>query len=407
MVPMTSASGMLLADAAATFSRQLKSRPQTDLAIVFADWTGAMPGDHPEARQVISAASARTGVQQDFQTVAAIGFAFDAGLLDTSQLAALKQGIERQIGRQPFIDEVPMPFCSDAVGLLGIALGTRKLADTALSERVICWLRGFLRKIYELDGTEDWQRCLFDAADYVLGGKIGLPPVASEQAADVRAMLAARSILPGGERSEQEEMSVYRLLAASSTVQLSYEHAAIRLSALNWLTRSSPSAVPGRMTMEGLVRLLERIPAGLRNWTWEDKPRTPTSTARQWHIDNEYHVQNLLSLVLAPIFPDLDDEQYLTKIGQKNPRADFHIPSMKDMVEAKFFRSVDKPQKMIDEIAADASLYCAMGNECVGVIAVIWDDAGRSHEHDYMKQGLKKLPGVIDAIVISRPGDWK
>ena len=61
--------------------------------------------------------------------------------------------------------------------------------------------------------------------------------------------------------------------------------------------------------------------------------------ARQWHVDNEYHVQNLLWVLLAPIFPDLDDEQYLTKIGQKNPRADLYIPSMKLIVEAKFLRA--------------------------------------------------------------------
>ena len=63
-------------------------------------------------------------------------------------------------------------------------------------------------------------------------------------------------------------------------------------------------------------------------------------------------------------------------------------------------------QKMIDEIASDASLYNAMGNDCAGIIAFIWDDSARSHEHDYLRQGLKKLPGILDAVVISRPSDW-
>jgi hypothetical protein len=47
-----------------------------------------------------------------------------------------------------------------------------------------------------------------------------------------------------------------------------------------------------------------------------------------------------------------------------------------------------------------------MGNDCTGIIAFIWDDSARSHEHDYLRQGLRKLPGIIDAIVISRPSDW-
>jgi hypothetical protein len=63
-------------------------------------------------------------------------------------------------------------------------------------------------------------------------------------------------------------------------------------------------------------------------------------------------------------------------------------------------------QKVIDEISSDASLYSAMGNDCAGIILVIWDDSARSHEHDYLKQGLRKLPNIVDAVVVSRPSDW-
>jgi REase_DpnII-MboI len=160
------------------------------------------------------------------------------------------------------------------------------------------------------------------------------------------------------------------------------------------------------MTAQSLVRLLERVPAGLRRWTWEKTARVPNSPVRQWHIDHEYHVQNLLWLLLAPIFPDLDDEQYLKKIGQKTPRADLYIPSMKIIIEAKFVRPGERFQKVIEEISADASLYLAMGNNCDGIIPFIWDNSSRSQEHDYLKEGLKKLPGIIDVVVISRPSDW-
>lgn len=116
-------------------------------------------------------------------------------------------------------------------------------------------------------------------------------------------------------------------------------------------------------------------------------------------------MQNLLWMLLSPIFPDLDDEQYLAKIGQ-NPRADLYIPSMKLIVEAKFLRPADRIQKTIDEIASDLSLYRSMGNDCGGVIAFIWDAGGRTNEHDYLRQGLKKMPGLVDAVIVSRPRDW-
>ena len=64
---------------------------------------------------------------------------------------------------------------------------------------------------------------------------------------------------------------------------------------------------------------------------------------------------------------------------------------MKLIVEVKFLRAGDKMQKIIDEIASDASLYNAMGNDCAGIIAFIWDDSARSHEHDYLRPGLKEV----------------
>jgi hypothetical protein len=408
VVLVSAVSDFLLVDARAALERSLKSRPQPDIALVFGSWIAQAAAETSEAATIAAAAVQRSGAQQDFQTVAILGYALHGGLLDTGSRVSLKQGLDRLAGRQPFVDEVPMPFCSDAIGLLGVAVGAREIADTSVSSRIVAWLGGFIKKIYEMDGTEDWQRCLFCAADHVLGQNIGLSLNASAEAADVRVALRAKGILTSAEdhAAEEEEANALKLIARNSSSQFSYGRAAIRLAALEWITRSAPVAVPGRITSQNLLQLLERVPAGLRRWTWEKTPRTANSLATQWHIDHEYHVQNTLWLLLAPIFPDLDDEQYLKKIGQKSPRADLYIPSMKIIVEAKFIRPGEKFQKAIDEIAADASLYRAMGNDCDGIIPFIWDDSSRSQEHDYLRKGLKKLPGVIDAVVISRPSDW-
>ncbi len=361
-----------------------------------------------EAMKMVTAATQRSGAQQDFQTVSTLGFANEAGLLGPEAALTLKQGLERLAGRNPVVDEILMPFCSDAVGILGVALGTRSLADNAVSSQIVSWLSRFLINIYNLDGTENWQRCMFLAADYVLDGGIRIPASALSQADDVRIALAAKNALPrsSGGQAEQEEESALKLILAQGTTEIPYERAAIRLAALEYIVRAAPAVVPGRMVAMDLVRLLERVPAGLRQWTWETQPRTTNGTARQWHVDNEYHVQNLLWLLLAPIFPDLDDEQYLAKIAQKNPRADLHIPSMKLIIEAKFLRPGDKMQKVIDEISSDASLYSAIGNDCAGIIPFIWDDSARSQEHDYLRQGLRKLPNIIDAVIVARPSDW-
>jgi hypothetical protein len=408
VVSVSSTSDLLLTDARAALQRTLAHRPQADLAIVFGYWILMRPTDAPDATKIVAAAMQRSGAQQDFQTIATLGFATASGLLGVDASPTLKQELDTLAGRQPFVDEVPMAFCSDAVGILGVALGTRFLADTSFSAQIVTWLSSFLKTIYHLGGTENWQRCFFQAADLVLGGSIGLASPLLDQAEDVYVALTAKGIFvpANGKTTEEEDEKGLKLILLQGTNEIPYERAAVRLAALEYAVRSAPAVVPGRMSAESLVRLLERVPAGLRKWTWEIQPRTTNGTARQWHIDHEYHVQNLLWVLLAPIFPDLDDEQYLAKIGQKNPRADLYIPSMKLIVEAKFLRSGDKMQKIIDEISSDASLYNAMGNDCAGIIPLIWDDSARSQEHDYLRQGLKKLPGIIDAVIVSRPSDW-
>jgi hypothetical protein len=408
VVLVSQASDFLLADARAALQRALTCRPQSDPAIVFGYWMLMRPGDAAESMQIATDAMQRSGAQQDFQTVATLGFARESGLLEPEAAVTLKQGLERLAGRSPVVDEIPMPFCSDAVGILGVALGTRSLADNGVSSQIVAWLSRFLPNIYNLDGTENWQRTLFQAVDHLLGSGMKLPSATLSQTEDVRIALDAKNTLPrsDGEQAEQEEEMALKLILAQGATETPYERAAIRLCALEYIVRAAPTVVPGRISAQNLIQLLERFPAGLRNWTWETKPRTPAVPMRKWHVDHEYHVQNMLWFLLAPILPDLDDEQYLTKIGRKSPRADLYIPSMKIIVEAKFLRMGDRIQKIIDEISSDASLYGALGNDCDGIIAFVWDDSARSQEHDYLKQGLKKLKGVIGTVIVSRPSDW-
>ena len=69
----------------------------------------------------------------------------------------------------------------------------------------------------------------------------------------------------------------------------------------------------------GWSMFLERIQVGLMRWTWEeDKGRTKNSNPVKWLIENEYHVQNLLYVLMASIFNDIADEIYLDHVGQKN-----------------------------------------------------------------------------------------
>jgi hypothetical protein len=145
------------------------------------------------------------------------------------------------------------------------------------------------------------------------------------------------------------------------------------------------------------------VSRSFRRWTWEQQPRTRKSTVERWNVQNEYHVQNLLWAILAPLFHDLNDEETLSPVGQMNPRVDLSIPSLKTIVEVKFLRPGTPMQSMIGEIAEDAGLY-RTDSRWTSLIPFIWDDSSRTEEHAKLVEGLNKLDMVIGSVVVPRPG---
>jgi REase_DpnII-MboI len=350
-------------------------------------------------------AAANFATTRSYHNLATIGYAAHVSSLDDVQTDVLRQGLKWLCGRSAEIAGDPAPFFTDAVALLGIALAARYLCGDQL-EATCQWMRGFVPRAAELPAIEPWQRCLFSAALHAIGiTDIQLPGDSS--VADVRTALRARSVAPGDagrEEIEADERLTLGVLKQQASADLPLVRAALRFAAFLWIRRSAAVIVPGRVTVPEIIQLLERVPAGLRRWAWDENPRTRGGQARQWHIDNEYHVQDLLYFLLAPIFPDIKDEEYFPSLGQKQPRTDLFLPSMKLIIEVKFLRQADKVTKIIDEVASDTSLYLTKGTEYAGVIPFVWDDSRRVEEHALLRDGLLQIRGVLGAIIISRPG---
>jgi hypothetical protein len=112
----------------------------------------------------------------------------------------------------------------------------------------------------------------------------------------------------------------------------------------------------------------------------------------------------MLWLLLAPLLPDLIDEESTPKVGPVQPRADIGVPSLRLIVEAKFMRADDPPKKMVEQIAQDASLYLVAGSKYDKLIPLIWDDSRRTEHHEEMIRGLRQVAGVVDAVIVPRPG---
>jgi hypothetical protein len=150
-------------------------RRRTELSRAFGAWLLRDANRDSEFASLVRDAATRQGAQQDFQTVAILGFGANAGILAADETESLKKGLRRLAGRGVVIDELPAAFCSDAVGVLGVVLGTKAVGDTQITDQVVQWISKFLKRSYDADRTEEWQRCLFAAGDIQLGSLLNLP----------------------------------------------------------------------------------------------------------------------------------------------------------------------------------------------------------------------------------------
>jgi hypothetical protein len=164
-------------------------------------------------------------------------------------------------------------------------------------------------------------------------------------------------------------------------------------------------------TIDQVGKLLRGIPAALKRWPWEDKRKTQHRdiTAQQWDIQHEYHVQSLVWAVLRPVFPGLEDEENLPSLGPKHPRADILIPGLRLVIEIKYLREATQGAraKIIEEIAADSSIYRTVNSGYEAVIAFVWDNTASTNHHAEIEAGIRRLPGIADAVIVSRPGEWR
>jgi len=403
---MSTVAEILLQDGAdALRSRVMSVSELSPSDRAFLAW--ALYDDTPRDDLAVLATTATTNLSttRSYHDLATMGYAAHAAGLTDVQAQALRSGLSWLRGRNPEIAGEPAPFFTDAVALLGLALGASFLRGDEVTT-ISRWMLGFIPRAAGLPAVKSWQRCLFSAALHALGST-ALPFPEDRSVADVRTALRARSAAPGEasrEQAEADERLTLGFLKQQITEDLPAVRAALRLAAFSWIRRSAPVIVPERSTIQNLVRLLERVPAGLRRWAWEERARTRGGEVRKWHIDNEYHVQDLLYFLLAPVFPDLKDEEYFPSLGQKQPRTDLFIPSMKLIIEVKFLRQTDNVTKIIDELGSDASLYLSAGTDYSGIIAFIWDDSRRNEEHSLLQNGLRQIRGIFDAVIISRPG---
>lgn len=310
-------------------------------------------------------------------------------------MRAFSEGATWLKGCHFFRSGVPAGFEGDPLAMFAVAIGFTR--QSGLDHD---WLVDLVRRAERAE-RDPWRLALLRGALALQGQEVswdGCAPV-------VAVVLEARGV---GEAPQAAREQAFQNAMAMSGHG---EQAVFQLVAIEYLLSLAGNIDVHRPSVQDVCDILRRVPAALKRWPWEDQPKSRKKgvTAQKWDLQFEDHFQALLYAILRPVFTDIDDEEFLKSIGHKTPRADFVIPSLHLVIEVKFQREATQSAraKIIEEVAADCSLYLNDGTPYDAMVAIVWDDTSSVQHHAELVAGLRALPGVVGAIVVPRPGSWK
>lgn len=318
------------------------------------------------------------------------------GILDETVSA---QDVSRLLGQAARIDSTPRPWVSDVFGVMAVKWLAEQMNDSRIVREFENWISGFLAQQVGGDHLNLFEK---DIAAYVRSGES-----AAYASACVPLFLHYRMIRRIEDHRTRRSligrfMGEFRAQAHgdASTALLS-----LMVYVFDRVNQDVAVVPPKGWSLDDLVGFLEHVPVGLKRWTWEDAGRTRGAEPVKWRLENEYHVQNLLYILLAPMFNDIADEVNLQPVGQKNPRIDLYLPSLHTIIEVKYRKDARKSfQALIGEIAEDASLYRAdVKYKDARIVSFLWDCTRATQEHAKFKEGVSKIDGMSGCVVVSAP----
>ena len=112
-----------------------------------------------------------------------------------------------------------------------------------------------------------------------------------------------------------------------------------------------------------------------------------------FEINDEYDVQDLIYLMLKPIFKDLKEEEYTPKTGGKSTRIDLVLPTEVIVIETKMIKDSDMNEdKFIKEIKEDIQSYYKYPN-LKWLIVFVYDPFRKTRDDNnfYDLNGLQRI----------------
>lgn len=333
--------------------------------------------------------------QTEFPAVAALGYMLyaSAGSEGVGRRQAFDAGVARLRQRDPFPHD-RQSFGTHPLALIGLALGARAIATS--SDATLPWIADIIR-----DGRsrqpEGFGAVLRDIALSVVSAapceRQLYPDHVDSFAVALWATRRALLVVPA-ELSLEAANSRLEELVSVDPESLDPVRASAIYAAITLLL---PAAIESTLGIDAVGNVLARFQDALRRW-----PNQTDGTG--WPLTDEKKVQAVVYVVLRSVFPDVIDEETLTKVGLSSYIPDFAIPSLRLFVEVKFARVKADLKRIEKEILEDSAAYPLAGSGGYDqMIVFIFDNSASVQLHGVVRDALQKVPFIRSVIFATRP----
>jgi hypothetical protein len=312
----------------------------------------------------------------------------------------LQQGLAALVRRNP-IQADGVTFVNSAKELVGVALAAKHVGDDQAQR--CAWLASVLQDPRLGPGTPLLAHCRRHALRVVANAAPEFGPVLVEDDLIFLAGWLWQQTLLGGEPPNPDVLRDVgaRLLRGSMLNlpgHLDPPEGALLLRAIERVVSADINALA--QSRDNVAAMLREFEDAMRRWRYDrDDLRNPI----RWEITSEREVQDILWLMLRPVYRDLVDEEALKKFGHSTYRADFGIPSLGLLIEVKYARSASDFKEFEKQLAVDHAAYLLDNHPYSEMIVFIYDESAARQEYGLTRAALMRLPGVVDVVIVSKP----
>jgi len=139
--------------------------------------------------------------------------------------------------------------------------------------------------------------------------------------------------------------------------------------------------------VDTLLKILDGIHKSMFRITGTDGRHAKSKSV--YKITNEYELQDLIWVVLKPIFPQMTDENPLQKHMSKSSRVDFHIPEINTFIELKYVETESQAKDIAKQLDNDVTWY-SESNDAKILIFYVLKDNNITYDFEPMKAKLNQ-----------------